>query len=716
VSLFAACASGDSQILAVGDAGITPPVVTVPDRVHVRFDPGDGASLDSMTLGAIPWPDDLYLDRAGRIAVSSFKDVGLDEEQAAEVSTSLAGLDGFGVSSPIFFYLDGQIDAATLPQAEVDSLDAQASVYLIDADTGSPDAFTKVPITVQWQGPRQRLALRPADGHPLTPGRRYAAIVTRRVQDRRARDLEPAPKFAAVRDPAQQLEDPRLVAARAAYTPVFETLARTGVKRDDICALAVFHVQSVDRDLVDARQLIRSGSARLPTFTDPIMGLALDRALGSAPPAAVGLGEVGGVAHDAIAAMVHGTLPSQNLLSANSRLHGVFERDASGQLRVKRMEAVPFTLFVPRKGTRAPIVIYQHQRDRERSDALAIANELAARGIAVLALDAPFQGLRASPPVGSTIVDSRNRFTEEQTPDGFGDAPGDFLGLTEAGDADARWNPLHARDALRQGVVDLMVALRSIEEGAFDRVLASRMFERTRVGVIGEDVGAAMAVLLARFEPLVQALVLASPSGGWLAQWSSSAADQPLFGQLSESFGRPASIDLGFDGPAFWPEAALYQMLLDRGDALAHASALRRAAVNILILVADDDEQVSNRVSEAYAAALGITLVGSRPRYVPSLESEDLTGDGFGGNYAASGNRVTRAMYVYGPATHDFLLHRSGQVNYTHPPEPPFEKLSNPTNVANPTQAAVKQIADYLASCITSEPANAACTAFAATP
>lgn len=717
--VMSACA-GSEPALSIGAAGgAAPEVFTPTGRVHVKYEPGEGALL---SLGATPWPDDLYLDRAGRVAVSgvSYADLG---SQQMRLTTALNELDGFGASTPVYFYLDGMIDPETLPRREVDSLESNASVFLIDADTGSPEAFTKQPVVVQWHSVQRRLALRPADGHPLTPGRRYAAVVTRRVKDPKGDDLEPAPKFAAIRDPDTVLTDARLSAARAQYTPVIETLVKSGLKRQDISAIAVFHVQNVDRDLAEVRRLVRSGKAIQPEIGDVVLPTELDRELGTGVTGSAGFEESGSAPHENLYAMVHGLLPSPNLLSATANTHGVFERDESGALRVKRNDRVPFTLFVPRTSLKAPIVIYQHARDRERSDALALANDLAERGLALLALDAPFQGMRAKPDGNRGTNDWRNRFTKSEGGDGFGDADGDFLGFVAAASARTAWNPLHARDAMRQGVVDLMVAVRAIEDGSLTAAtsansdLKERTFLTTHVAFIGEDVGASLGVMLARFEPTLQAVVLVAPAGGMIAQWAWSATDESLFETVASDLGYgEGPFDRTDDDPAFWPGAALYQTLFDRADPLAHVSALRRAAINVMVLMAEDDETVPNRATEAYAAALGATLVGSEPRYVDDLKREEVRDGGFSGNFLAAGSWVTRTAYVFAPATHDFLRTRMGTQRYAHPPEPPFEALAPRVSVQNPTAAAARQVGQYLESyfnCVStgSTLPNSACTA-----
>jgi hypothetical protein len=674
------------------------------DSVHVRFDLGPGSA---MSFGSIPWPDDLYLGRGAQVGLADFPEHGVAPEYARALLDGLADLDGFGVSSPIYFFLDGEIDPASLPQTAADSTGDRASVFLIDADTGSPDAFRRVRVEPQWLASTHRLALRPALGHPLVPGRRYAALVTRRVKDLDGRSIEATAKFVAARDSTGMLSDARLMQARAEYTPVLETLTKTGMAREDIVGMAVFRVQSTSHDLDDARAIVRSGKPPIAANLVTLSGDQLDAALGKASG-----GSALAAAHDQLSALVHGTLASPSFVSATAKTHGPWERDEAGHLRVKRTDDVPFTLFLPRAGASAagtPIVIYQHQQGHDRSDAVYVANVLAGRGIAVIAIDAPFQGLRAKPSDAAKGVDSRNRFTGAATPDRFGDDPGDFFGIDESSGGLVPLHPFYARDAIRQGVVDLMTVVRFIQDGDFSSIsgaLQGRKLGAPRFGFIGEDVGGEMGVLLAQFEVNLQALVLFAPGSSVAQDWWLAARDQASFAALAGRLGRDAAkIDYDADGPAFWPGLALFDTLAARGEPLAYAAALKRAAVNVLVLMVDDDEAVSNSASEALAVAVGATFVSGEPRYVGDLATQSAAaGELVSGNFPIEGNHVTRVLQAYAKADHALLLSAVGTQDYAHPPDPPFKRLSAPKRLSNPTGAALAQIAEYFGSffdCVT---------------
>lgn len=664
---------------------------------HIHFEPGQqGAALD---FGGIPWPDDLYLNQQGKVALGALPAGTTNTDYISKLREFLPELDGFGVTTPIYFYVDGgSIDENTLPQTAEESVGSRASVFLIDADSASPEAFQRLRVEIQWSEQLHRLALRPALGHPLTPGRRYAAVVTRRVKDRNGKPIVPELKFAAVRDGAT-ISDARLLQARAEYTPVFETLVNPQMAdqmvREDIVGMAVFRVQSANADLEAARRNVRGRAAPVPTGLVMIEGALLDSALGKPdlPTAAP---------HDQLSAIIHGNLPSPSFLSSISKVHGEWMRDETGMLSVKRTEDVPFTLFLPRGTEPAQVVIYQHQRGHERSDAALIANTLASHNIALVAIDAPFQGLRARSDSASQSVDTRNRFTGSNLPDRFGDQPGDFYGADDTQGMLVPLHPFYIRDALRQGVVDLMTLVRYLDEADFSALEAlgaagARKLDTRRIGFVGEDLGASMGVLLAPFEPKLQALALvgAGPfvgQGFWLG-----ATQKELFARLAQLMGRSADdVDYERDSPSFWPEFALFETLLGRGEPAAFASALRRTPVNVLLLMAQDDETVANQATEALAVSLGASLLSGEAQYVGDLNTWTATsGDAVMGNFAIDNDHVTRLLRVFNPADHGLLLSAAGQRHYITPVVPPFHSLSEPQTFDNPVADAQDALGTY---------------------
>ena len=343
--------------------------------------------------------------------------------------------------------------------------------------------------TCSYEPERREVRFRPAYHRGLTPGRVYAAVVTRAVRDTEGDRSRGPDRFVELRDAVAAPADALERAARARYVPLIEALFAPRGPRSQVAALAVFRVQTLDADLSDVRATL-SKTRRRRRSPNPTPSINSTNCSGTPPLDAAGLDD--GAPHDHIGFLVHGRFTSPNLLSTKAAVHGAFERSASGELRIKRQDEVPFTLVLPRAigtGTPMPIVVVQHDWLGDRSDALAIANVLAASGYAVFSADAPFHGLR------SGLGDHTRRFTEAEAPDGFGDAPGDFAGEEEHEGDLQPLHPFYYRDAVRQGVVDLMQLVKLLREGdwsalaAIDPALEALEFDTRRIGFVGIGLG-----------------------------------------------------------------------------------------------------------------------------------------------------------------------------------------------------------------------------------
>lgn len=711
--LVGACSSRDSRADDGGgvvDAG--------PEPVRAAFAVGD----DPMPFGAVPWPDDLYLDAAGRVSVTALPGAEHARAYLDSLARAFADLDGFGVFGPVYFEFDGALDPGSLPADPGDTLEEDASVFLVDADTGSPTAFARIPAEVRLDDGGRRLALAPT--RALAPGRSYAAVVTRAVRSEDGRRVEGAKRFVAIRDPEVLLDDPHQREARDRYTPVLETLVTTGLPRDEVAALAVFRVQTIDADLEDARTLVWSSEVTPPTASAALTGDALDGLLGTPDPTVVGLRERGGAPHGNLGWLVQGAFEAPGLLSAGSTTHGAIERSDAGELRVKRVVEVPFSLTLPLgalEGSALPVVLFQHGWGRERSDGLAVANALAASGYAVFLVDAPFHGSRVP---GSDTV---HRFTGASGADGFGDATGDFPGVLDQEGELVPLHPFYLRDAARQGVVELLVLVRMLAEVNWSELLAGIDpglrgvgFDAERVGVVGVDLGGEIAMMLASVEPAAGALALAFAGGPTLDAWMLSPARSVLVETWLERLGRdPSELGDASDPPRFWPEVAAWQALVDRADPLAHATRLRGRPVNVLFWMARDDEAVHNRSTEALGLALGTELAGGSPRHEQGLGTVTIgAGATASGNFAIGDEAVTRILYALEPATHEALHAERGSVAYAHPIEVPFAPLDAPETVDNPIADVLTQLAFYFETwraCVPPAPGSA-CAASALAP
>lgn len=697
LGLLTAGCGGDDGPRMESDAGTV-------EGVQPRFD----LEPDPMPFGAIPFPDDLYLDERGHV------DVGELPGEAASVAPelfdsmrlTLRDLDGFGAVSPVFFTFDGDLDPASLPETLSETMAEDASVFLVDVDPGSPTAFARVPVRLDWEASLRQLAIRPADGHPLAEGRRYAAVLTRRVRSIDGRPLVADPDFAAVRDAANRPSDPLLAQAHDQYAPVLASLASHGVRTADVVGLAVFRVQTTTRDLSDARTRIWERDPPVVTVDEVVSGVAaLDARLGTPVPALSGLDLPGGVQHDAIGWMIHGRYESPWLISDEEHVHGRFERDEDGRLRIGRTETVPFTLLLPRTADLAavPVLIFQHGVGGDRSQVLGFANALAGAGYAILAVDAPFHGLRS--PVANP--DDRNRFTGAESPDGFGDRTGagavaDFAGIDDSAGELVQFHPVYLRDSLRQGVVDLLSLTRLVRETtAWDAVrdadpgLASLAFAAAPLGFVGYSMGGMIGTMFTAVETEVGASVLAV-TGGFITNFvvMSPPFNQAYVPLLWPLLGlEPTAIDYEGFHPLYRGELAIVQTLLDRGDPINYGAAVRGRRVDTLLFMAKHDETLHNVATESLARAIGAPMVAA----TPSHTDLQVAIAPVRGNVMVSGEMATRALYVHEPATHGLLMVRTDEQRYAHPVEPPFE-LAGPREIANPIDGAIGQMLHFFES------------------
>ncbi|MGE0786840.1 MAG: hypothetical protein AB7S26_14305 [Sandaracinaceae bacterium] len=668
-------------------------------RVTPRFELADAP----MDFGVIPFPDDLYLDARGRVALGALpsEDLALPPEYPGTLRTALSDLDGFSVAAPVFFsFPPSSLDPASLPATASDTLREDSSVFLVDADPASVDAFRRLPVRVSYVPELGQLALRPADGHPLTPGRRYAAVVTTGVRDDRGDPIGPHASFLAIRDAAARPDGAREGAAYDEYTPVLATLSSNGVLRSRVAALAVFTVQRVRDDMASVRATIHSGPAPVVSLDAAVAsGPDLDALLGVPATPENGLDVDGGVLHDRIGWMVQGSFMAPWFTSDTLRVHGRFHYDASGGVTTSQSERVPFTLTVP-AGSPAPwpVVVFCHGIGSERSAMLSIANTLAASGYATIAIDLPFHGMRAS----GTVVDANHNHGDTPGPDGFGDRGGnevylDYLGVQDAAGELTPFHPTYVRDVLRQSAADLMMAVRVVREGDWSAVQATPGLESLALsadplGFVGVSLGGIVGTVFIANEPEIGASVLNVTGGDLTRLVERSVSFGPIFLPiLLPKVGLDVTeVDYATYPPDFSPELAIVQTLLDRGDSIAFAPFLHNAPMDILFQMAHDDETVPNSATEGLARATGATLLDATPRYtdLPMASAPSAM------NLELTTGRETRGLFVFAPATHGLLSARHSESVVVPPPEPPFE-YRTPVPVMNPVDDALTQLAHF---------------------
>jgi hypothetical protein len=647
---------------------------------HVAFE----VSQTPVPVAGVPFPNDLYLADDGHldipVAAMPFS-VNADQEIVGNASAAFSEEGCFGPGAGVIFPLrdlapEDEVDEATL---------TDDSILLVDLAGGA-----RLPTEHHVRNVEKQIFVRPRRGTVLAAGTTYAAILTREVALEGGRHL--AASF--------ELEDvlagsaPSAAAVRA-YAP----LAASSIDPATIAGAAVFTTCDYDADFTAIAAAL--DAADRPVFTATQVwraGAALDDLLGTpADNTFPGVDNPGGIAHADIAFVVAGTYLSPNYQSATPGHLGVWERDADGAPVAKGMDEVPVLLVIPAGITdhsALPVVLFQHGLGESKTAVLALANTLAARGVASISIDIPFHGGRSP-----DAKDDVHNFGDGEGPDGLADPTGILVAPTFFdlfGDDDAA--PLDPRvqtASFRQAAIDVMALTRLIDGGDWSAVgqmapaLDDLGFRADRIVYASESFGGFIGLLAVAYEPRLQAAFLSVAGGGLLGELlENSPTYGPFFMPiLNGAFDvAPNEVDPLYD-PAHTHWA--YQMmglLLGSADPLTYAPRLEEKGVHILLAAAYSDESVPNQSGEALAGALELPWADvpgaatDGPRYLDSMEHVQLPIEG------------GRAFFELDPASHGMITRGRGERKY-EVGFPPFVGLADPVEFANP----IVQLQAYLA-------------------
>jgi len=515
---------------------------------------------------ALPFPNDLWRKADGTLDLSQFPTNSLIVDTYRVAAEQL---DGFGVNQAIYARFDGPLDPASLPDAAA-SMQAGASVYLVDIDPDSPTRGERTPVAARFRAAAtatlgdNHLVARPFPGFGLADGTTYALVITDRV---RGAAGDPVAPDAAFRELAGTGGGAVTANARTVYAPLFAWLDEPGDdERDDVVSAAVFTTQRA--------------TAIVP---------AIRKAIFAAPaPVAAGVTAPG---TNATFTTFTGTYQAANLqLGAppyRNAPDGAIQLATDGAAVVQRMEAMRFALTVPTGATPAggfPIAIYSHGTGGDHLSFVndGTANALARQGIAVISTDQVLHGPRN--PGGNEELD--------------------FFNIA---------NPFAMRDNALQGTADAWSQLRlaqglSIVDGA--RTIT---FDPTKVYFFGHSQGGLTGPGFVAFEPSLTGAVL-SGTGGLLylaLLYKTAPVDIPM---LVQTFLRDDPVDE--DNPSL----ALFQMWAERADGANYAPLMVRrpgtapdgsplAPRNVFQTEGFTDRFTPNQSIEAFAVALGGDLV-----------------------------------------------------------------------------------------------------------
>ena len=157
-----------------------------PDGPSLRMDFAASLGADGDVFAA-PLPSDHRLSADGTVELAAFPNRDAELIVRGTIDLIDNKLRGFGTTSALYFSSEHALDPTSLPDL-FSSVEPDASVYLVAVDRDAPDYLEPRPIDVRYladggpYGAAHMLSALPLQGYPLTPGTRYAAVVTSDVR------------------------------------------------------------------------------------------------------------------------------------------------------------------------------------------------------------------------------------------------------------------------------------------------------------------------------------------------------------------------------------------------------------------------------------------------------------------------------------------------------------------------------------------------------
>jgi hypothetical protein len=527
---------------------------------------------------AAPFPsDDLLHD--GRVAIAGFPNPG--GVQLVTEGTTLLARDarGFATTGAVFFALDGAIDPSRLPTMTA-SVDPSSPVFLVDADTGSPDFGKRVPVSVAFEadggpfGAPNLLSLLPLQGAPLRPSTLYAAVVTKGAA---SPPLVAAPAMTDVA--AGKVPSP-------SYARAFAALQAMQVDTSSIAAMVAFTTDDPTAGLAKVVADMLARPAPTPgawTLTDTFPEYCVYKTTIGMPD------------------YQEGTPPF-------TETGGDWTFDASGEPVVQRVDASNLVVTIPRAAAPAngwPTTIFI--RTGAGGD-----RPLVDRGVQ------PGTGQAAvTPGTGPAVELARAGFAGIQV-----DGPlGGLRNPTNANEDFTIFNVFNAtalRDNVRESAAELVLLAHVIDGIAIDASACGGAAPSTvrlttsTLALFGHSMGASILPLTLAFEPRIQAAILSGAGSSWIENVMYKQQPLPVKGALEFLLGYQGERSLTDHDPVL----TLFQWAEEPADSQVYARRLVRepppgyAPRNVLMVQGIVDHYILPPIADAFSASAGLDLAG----------------------------------------------------------------------------------------------------------
>jgi pimeloyl-ACP methyl ester carboxylesterase len=564
---------------------------TVLPQPHALYGPQTSTALT-------PYPSNRYT-RADATTKTGLR-VAIAGRTADVIVAALPGTigtledsDGFSTLGGVYATFTDDLDRTTFTRDPDAYTKPGTPMALVDVDPASPEmgrAHALIPRYVSSNDdlgamvPDFTLVAEPAT--PLRPKTRYAFVLTDTITTTYRTPLVPTDDTKALLSGGA--EGDYGASVRAAMPIVG---AATGIAPEHVALATVFTTESVHDTLLAAAGAARAAAP--PKLSDTLV-----------------VNEMGTGADD-LRVRFAGHFPAPDYRAPKP--DGKWYVGADGKPTLQSTASLEFYLaFSDRthSGPR-PVAIFQHGLGSDKDFTWGTTDRLKALGIAVIGIDAPEHGSRATPPYPPGMTDIVKATT-------------DFFGIN----TDTKtFDVAIARDNFRQMACDQLEELRFVQAlGSLDVLPLGAPdgvpdIDPTKVIYLGHSFGSVMAATFLALAPEVRASVWNVGGAGLGMLFEDSA----LFSIIVKAL-EPPNTTTGQPARFF----STIQGILDPGDAANYAHYVTTEGLpgvpgwaprDVLIEEVIDDNIVPNSSAERYARAAGLAQVGPVVNAIPGLAS-----------------------------------------------------------------------------------------------
>ncbi|MBK6685525.1 MAG: hypothetical protein IPG45_13735 [Deltaproteobacteria bacterium] len=596
-----------------------------PAGVHVHFDDPQ-APLEGFL--SHPFPADGLMKPSGLIRLDHFPNPTESSTLKDYLGVFSAEIRGFSVTSGLYLAFSGPVDPGSFPSDPSAALSEGAPVELIDVDPSSPERGRRFPLRLRYRDeaslylPAHHLIALPPFGATLRGGTRYALLLNEEV---RTPSGEPVVTTQRLRNLlAKGCPDPGPSRLSEAFQPLAKLLDEQGRSPKEIVGATVFTTQ---QPVEEMRALVEVAKAQpVPNARNfakyQRQARFSDRYL----------------AELELPGFQSGQIPFRSLGDG-----GAFRRDADGKVMVDHQETTRIGISIPADQTMPadgwPVVLYSHGTGGSYQSTYddEVSDRLGRVGIAVIGYDQTLHGPRD--PTGS-------------------DPNLTFFNL---------FNPIAARDNVRQGAADLAVLAQVIDQLVVPAEVAGQAhhFDVNRMGFLGHSQGSLVGAPFMAADTTMKAAVY-SGLGAILSITLQERKDIVDFSALLSSLLQFPEGEVLDD---FHPVLTLIQTFIEPADPIAYARTHYEAPPGGLLrdyLMVEGflDFASPARGQEAFATAAHFPVVAPVHRLPeaavwlgPAAQEAPATD-----NVMGAGGPVTAGLIQYPEETH-FPIFDNGDAN-----------------------------------------------------